>query len=117
MADWYSRPVFFVRDAAATLGFFVDSLGFEKAWGYEEDGKTLVAQANRGNCEVILATDAARAGSGRLFVELEASEVPEFQAQLDRNGVASEQAFWGYPVTLLRDPDGNEMMFCFEQAK
>jgi len=29
---WYTRPVLFVADVNRALGFYVDTLGFEKRW-------------------------------------------------------------------------------------
>ena len=43
---WYSRPVFFVADVERALQFYVDLLGFEKAW-HSDDGNGNVCQVNR----------------------------------------------------------------------
>ena len=56
---WYTRPVFFVADVNRALGFYVDTLGFEKRW-HEGNGAGGVCQVNHGECEIILCEDAAR---------------------------------------------------------
>jgi catechol 2,3-dioxygenase-like lactoylglutathione lyase family enzyme len=66
---WYLRPVLFVSNLQAAIGFYIDKLGFEKRW-HSADGKGTVCQVNRGGCEIILCEDAARQDKGRLFVEL-----------------------------------------------
>ena len=44
MADWFARPVLHVSDVEASIGFYVDRLGFAVPWRLEEDGATRVAQ-------------------------------------------------------------------------
>ena len=53
-----------------TRGFRVepDLLGFEKRW-HAAGGSGTVCQVNHGDCEIILAEDAARSGTARLFIE------------------------------------------------
>ena len=53
MHKWYTRPILFVDDIARALYFYVDMLGFEKAW-HEADGKGGVCQVYRAECEIIL---------------------------------------------------------------
>jgi catechol 2,3-dioxygenase-like lactoylglutathione lyase family enzyme len=50
MADWFARPVLHVSSVEASLRFYVDALGFTVAWRYEQDGRTFVAQVDRGSC-------------------------------------------------------------------
>ena len=53
MTDWFARPVLHVSSVEASLGFYVDRLGFTVAWRYEEDGRARVAQADCGSCALI----------------------------------------------------------------
>ena len=50
---WYARPVLFVADVNRAIRFYVDMLGFEKAW-HAGDGAGKVCQVNHGECELIL---------------------------------------------------------------
>ena len=74
---WYTRPVFFVADVNRAVRFYVDMLGFEKAW-HTGDGAGKVCQVNHGECEIILCEDATRRDKGRLFIELTADGSPIF---------------------------------------
>jgi catechol 2,3-dioxygenase-like lactoylglutathione lyase family enzyme len=105
---WYARPVFFVSDIEAALHFYIDKLGFEKQW-HEADGKGGVCQVNRVGCEIILCEDAARRDKGRLFVELTREGLDELRRELADRSVPTQNAWWGYDVIRIADPDGNEL--------
>ncbi|MBI3792300.1 MAG: VOC family protein [Gemmatimonadetes bacterium] len=107
---WYARPVFFVTDVQRALRFYVDQLGFTKAW-HAGDGAGTVCQVNHGECEVILCEDARRAGRGRLFIELTPEALDAWRREVSARGIPSREAWWGYDVLQLDDPDGNELMF------
>jgi catechol 2,3-dioxygenase-like lactoylglutathione lyase family enzyme len=107
---WYARPVFFVSDVQAALQFYMDKLGFEKRW-HEADGQGKVCQVNRGECEIILCEDAARHDRGRLFVELTRDGLDEFRREISERSLPSQNAWWGYDVIRIADPDGNELLF------
>ena len=47
---WYLRPVLFVSDLQAALGFYIEKLDFEKRW-HSADGKGTVCQVNRGGAK------------------------------------------------------------------
>ena len=64
MMRWYARPGFFVGDIGRAIDFYVGRLGFVKKW-HEADGKGTVCQADRNECEIILAQE-AQTGSGGL---------------------------------------------------
>ena len=115
MSEWYSRPVFFVTDVVKAAGFYTNVLGFEEAWDYEENGKKIVAQMNRGNCEIILAEGSERVGKSRLFISLEDEEMEILQKEIDAKSIDTRRTFWGYPVIEIKDPDGNELMFPVEE--
>jgi catechol 2,3-dioxygenase-like lactoylglutathione lyase family enzyme len=106
---WYARPVFFVSDVEAALRFYLDQLGFEKAWH-----KGTVCQVNRGECEIILCEDAARRDRGRLFVELRPEALDQLRRQISERSVPSRNAWWGYDVIVVADPDGNELLFPYQ---
>ena len=117
MDKWYTRPVVFVTDVDAALGFYGDLLGFKQAWDYEQDGRTLVAQVNRGESEIILARDAERAGGSRLFISLDTEEMQAWQHEIDARSIPAQRSWWGYPVIEIRDPDGNELMFPLDESE
>jgi len=107
---WYARPVFFVGDINRAIRFYVDMLGFEKAW-HEADGAGTVCQVNRGECEIILCQDAARTDKTRLFVELTAAGLADLRRELLERGVSTKETWWGYDTVQVDDPDGNELFF------
>ena len=107
---WYTRPVLFVADVNRAIRFYIDMLGFEKRW-HEGDGAGTVCQVNRGECEIILCEDATRRGKARLFVELTADGLTELRRELADRSVPSKEAWWGYDVLQIDDPDGNELLF------
>jgi len=107
---WYARPVLFVADVNRALGFYVDMLGFEKAW-HSDHGAGTVCQVNRSDCEIILCQDAARIDKARLFVELTADGLAGFRRELAERSVPSKTSWWGYDVIQIHDPDGNELLF------
>lgn len=107
---WYTRPVFFVADVNRALGFYIGSLGFEKAW-HEGDGAGTVCQVNRGECEIILCQDARRRDKGRLFIELIPEAHAELRLELAERSVPNRETWWGYDTIQVDDPDGNELLF------
>ena len=80
---WYARPVFFVADVNRAIRFYVDMLGFEKAW-HEADGTGTVCQVNRGDCEIILCEHPTRRDKGCLYSasDLAREELPELDLTL-----------------------------------
>ena len=107
---WYTRPVFFVSDVQGALRFYIEQLGFEKRW-HEADGKGGVCQVNRGECEIILCEDAVRRDRSRLFVSLTREGLAELRREIAERSVPTQQAWWGYDVIRIADPDGNELLF------
>ena len=41
MTEWFARPVLHVKDVEASVGFYVDQLGFTSPWRHNEDGKRM----------------------------------------------------------------------------
>jgi catechol 2,3-dioxygenase-like lactoylglutathione lyase family enzyme len=107
---WYARPVFFVADVNRAIRFYVDLLGFEKAW-HEGDGAGTVCQVNHGECAIILCQDATRRDKARLFVELTPEGLADLRRQIVERSVPSKESRWGYDVVQVDDPDGNELLF------
>jgi catechol 2,3-dioxygenase-like lactoylglutathione lyase family enzyme len=68
---WYTRPVLFVADISRALRFYVDVLGFQKAW-HEADGAGKVCQVNRAECEIILCENADRKDKARRLLSSQA---------------------------------------------
>ncbi len=110
MHRWYSRPVLFVSDLPRSLDFYLKSLGFRKDW-HSDDGEGTVCQVSRSECEVILCQDAERRDKARLFIELTADGLRDFQRELAERSVLHTTTWWGYDTTQVNDPDGNELFF------
>jgi catechol 2,3-dioxygenase-like lactoylglutathione lyase family enzyme len=108
--SWYTRPVLFVDNVNRALNFYVDMLGFKKAW-HEGDGNGKVCQVERAECELILCEDPLRRDRTRLFIELTREGVIELQAEILERSIPSEKSWWGYDVIELLDPDGNQLLF------
>jgi catechol 2,3-dioxygenase-like lactoylglutathione lyase family enzyme len=111
--DWYARPILCVADVDRTLDFYVNKLGFTQAWRFEEDGKAFVAQADRRTCALIFSSQwPDKVGKGLIFISLGADEaVDRLRIEFEGKGVHVEDGYWGYPLLVVRDPDGNELFF------
>jgi hypothetical protein len=107
---WYARPVLFVADLERCLPFYLDQLGFVKNW-HAGDGTGTVCQVSRSDCEIILCQDSGRHDKARLFIELTAEGLADFQRELAERSVPTTATWWGYDTTLVHDPDGNELLF------
>jgi len=110
---WYPRPVFFVTDLNRAIRFYVDMLGFQKAW-HSRDGAGTVCQVNRSDCEIILCEDSARSDKGRLFIELNVDGLAELRQEIDDRSIPFKSTWWGYDSIQIDDPDGNELLFPIE---
>jgi catechol 2,3-dioxygenase-like lactoylglutathione lyase family enzyme len=107
---WYSRPVFFVADVNSAARFYIEMLGFEKAW-HERDGAGTVCQVNRGGCEIILCEEPERRDRGRVFISLTAEGLADLRRELIDRSVPTKETWWGYDAIQVDDPDGNELLF------
>lgn len=110
---WYARPVLFVADINRAIRFYMDQLGFEKAW-HAADGAGTVCQVNRSDCEIILCQSADRKDKSRLFVELTREGIAELRHEIAERSVPNKKSWWGYDVIQIDDPDGNELLFPLE---
>ena len=121
MAEWFARAVLHVRDVEASLGFYIERLGFTSPWRYDEDGKTHVAQVDRQGCALILAdTWPEKVGKGLIFISLNAepatreaaaAAVNALRAEFEGRGIAVKEGRWGYRLLVVDDPDGNQLFF------
>ena len=121
MAEWFARPVLHVADVEASLGFYVQRLGFTLAWRHEEQERPIVAQVDREGCALILAsTWPQKVGKGTMFVSLDpkpwskeaqATALDALRAEFTAAGIEVREGQWGYRVVVVEDPDGNELLF------
>lgn len=112
---WYARPVFFVSDLQAALGFYITTLAFRKKW-HSDDGQGTVCQVDRGECEIILCEDPKRRDKSRLFVELTRDGIDELRREISERAVPAQKTRWGYDVIRIEDPDGNELLFPLDET-
>lgn len=118
MGRWYSRPVLFVSDVERALDFYVERLGFTKAWGDNPDGKLFVVQVDRSGCELILSSQwPEKSGRGLIFLSLEPGDVAAVRDEFEAAGVHVKSGWWGYPLMIVEDPDGNELYFPCDEAR
>jgi len=121
MIDWFARAVLHVTDVADSLRFYAERLGFTSPWHYDENGKPVVAQAERQGCALILSSHwPDKVGKGLVFVSLntepdtreaQIAALDALRAELEANGVVVKDASWGYRVLVVDDPDGNQLYF------
>jgi uncharacterized glyoxalase superfamily protein PhnB len=118
MADWFARPVLHVRDVEASLGFYVDQLGFTSPWRFDDDGRPRVAQVDRQGCALILSDQwPEKIGKGIMFIslnhepEMQIAALDALRAELEAKGVPVKEGSWGYRLLVVDDPDGNQLFF------
>jgi catechol 2,3-dioxygenase-like lactoylglutathione lyase family enzyme len=111
MKNWYSRPVFFVRNVERSLVFYRETLGCSLDWNYEFEGRSFVCQVSRYGFELILSEDVPRAGSGRVFISLDSEQEKELRTEIAEKQIAARDSHWGMPVIEILDPDKNELLF------
>ena len=121
MTDWFARPVLHVTDVEASLGFYVNQLGFTSPWRYDEDGRVYVAQVDRQGCALILSDQwPQKIGKGLMFISLNVepatpeaatAALDELRAELEAKGVSVKDGSWGYRLLVVDDPDGNQLFF------
>jgi catechol 2,3-dioxygenase-like lactoylglutathione lyase family enzyme len=112
VSEWFARPVLFVADIGRSVDFYVNQLGFTQSWRYEEKGKALVAQVDRQGCALILSSQwQDKVGSALMFISLDVDVLLALRAELEAKGVNVKDGYWGYPLMIVQDPDGNELYF------
>ena len=121
MTDWFARPVLHVASVEASLGFYVDRLGFTVAWQFEEGGRVFVAQVERGSCALILSSQwPGKVGMGLMFISLNVepetydaavAALDRLRAEFEDRGAPVKDGHWGYRVLVVDDLDGNQLFF------
>ena len=121
MTDWFARPVLHVSSVEASLGFYVDRLGFTVPWRVEWEGRAHVAEVDRLGCALILSDQwPEKAGKGLMFIslnvepathEVEVAAVDALRAELEARGVPVKDGRWGYRLLMVEDLDGNQLFF------
>jgi catechol 2,3-dioxygenase-like lactoylglutathione lyase family enzyme len=121
MTEWFGRAIVIVKDVEASLGFYVERLGFTCPWRFDEGGKVYVAQVERQGCAFILSNNwPEKVGKGLLFVSLNTepptreagtAALDALRAEFERRGVAVKEGWWGYRLLVVDDLDGNQLMF------
>lgn len=111
MKNWYSRPVFFVKDAETSLKFYTEKLGFALDWNYQEGGRAYVCQVRRHGFELILAENELKAGKGRVFVSLDSEQEQELRREIEEKKFEASDSHWGMPIIQILDLDKNELFF------
>ena len=118
MTNWFARAVLHVTDVEASLGFYVNRLGFTNPWRYEEEGRVRVAQAERQGCALILSDQwPEKVGKGLVFISLNAESEAQIaaldalRAEFEAQGVPVKEGSWGYRLLVVDDPDGNQLFF------
>jgi catechol 2,3-dioxygenase-like lactoylglutathione lyase family enzyme len=122
MADWFGRPVLSVANVPASVAFYA-RLGFTSPWGYDEDGRQVVAQVERDGVALILSSQwPDKIGKGVVFVSINADPAGQIaaldalRAELSGRGVAVTDGEWGYRVLVVDDLDGNRLLFNYPNA-
>ena len=111
MKNWYSRPVFFVRDAGRSIDFFRGKLGFSLDWNHQEEGRAYVCQVSRSGFELILAQDEAKAGNGRVFISLDSEQEKTLRKEIEEGEIEASDSRRGMPIIRILDLDENELLF------
>jgi catechol 2,3-dioxygenase-like lactoylglutathione lyase family enzyme len=104
-----ARTVFFVKDAARSLRFYMDTLGFSLDWKHQEDGRAFAFQVSLFDLQLILnqtepQTD-NRAGHGRVFIGIDPEQVVPFRRHLTDKAIKTTLIHWGAPTLVIRDVD------------
>jgi catechol 2,3-dioxygenase-like lactoylglutathione lyase family enzyme len=114
--QWYTRPVFFVKDVSRSLDFYCNLLGFTTVSDYVENNRSVVAQVNRGEkCELLLAENNERAGKSRIYIELCPDELEILKQEITEKNIPAKDSRWGTPIIEVIDPDGNEIFFPLDE--
>jgi len=100
----------FVSDLDRSTEFYINQLGFKEVWRHAKKGEAFVAQVDRNGCELILSSQwPERISNAIIFVSLDATDVHIVRAELESKAVAVREGWWGYPLMIVEDPDGNEL--------
>jgi catechol 2,3-dioxygenase-like lactoylglutathione lyase family enzyme len=112
MNVWYSRPVFFVESVERSIAFYTEKLGFAESTRYAEDGKVLVSQVNREDCEILLnCQQPEKTGRSRIFISIDLASLQALRVEFENRVAPIRDGWWGYNTMIIEDPDGNELFF------
>jgi len=113
MSSWISSTLIFVTEVDASIRFYVDLLGFTLNMRFEDDGRALVAGVSRGDgCALLLTSQwPEKAGTGVIYTALPTEEFDLFLSEIEKKGVITKGGLWGKPLTIVEDPDGNQLYF------
>ncbi len=112
MNVWYSRHVFFVESVERSIAFYTEKLGFSEGFRYEEEGKILVGQVNREDCEIILnCQQPEKTGRSRIFISIDLEPLQALRTEFENRGAPIRDGWWGYDTMIIEDPDGNQLFF------
>jgi catechol 2,3-dioxygenase-like lactoylglutathione lyase family enzyme len=112
MNVWYSRPVFFVESVERSIAFYTEKLGFTEGSRYAEEGKILVAQVNREDCEILLnCQQPEKTGRSRIFISIDLGPLRTLRAEFEGRGAPVTDGWWDYDTMIIEDPDGNQLFF------
>jgi catechol 2,3-dioxygenase-like lactoylglutathione lyase family enzyme len=122
MTEWFARPVLHVSSVNASLGFYVDRLGFTVPWRVEDDnGHVDVAQVDRQGCALILAEHWPEKGRQRSDVHFIERRAGDARRRSRRARCVArririprrprQEGHWGYRVLMVEDLDGNQLFF------
>jgi catechol 2,3-dioxygenase-like lactoylglutathione lyase family enzyme len=118
---FYARSVFFVRDAARSLAFYTETLGFTLDWTYQQDGRPHVFQVSLLGFELILnqtePDTGDRPGHGRVFIGLEGDQAVAFRRHVESRQIQTTDVYWGAPTLAIHDLDQNEIFFWLPEAE
>ena len=103
MKNWYSRSVFFVKDAESSIDFYKEKLGFSLDWNHEEGGRAYVCQVSRYGFELILAEDKPKAGKGRVFISLDSEQEKALRKEIEEKRIEGGDSRWGMPIIEILD--------------
>ncbi len=128
MTGWFARPILHVKDVDASIGFYVNMLGFTSPWRYDEDGRARVAQVDRQGCALILANNLnpEKIGKGVMFISLNvepatpepaAATLDALRAEFEARDVSVKDGSWGYRLLVVDDLDGNQLLFNYPSER
>jgi catechol 2,3-dioxygenase-like lactoylglutathione lyase family enzyme len=107
--------VLHVADVQASIGFYVEKLGFTETWSYDEAGVKFVAQVDRNGTAIIFSSQwPEKRGKGLLFISLGDGSLETMnaaRAELETRGAPVTDGQWGYRLFVVTDPDGNQLFF------
>jgi len=103
-----SQPTLRVEDMAASLGFYVDRLGFKNAdWGGDD-----FTSVNRDQAGIYLCRGAQGRGGAWIWIGVE--DAQKLHDELKARSVAIRMPLTNHPWALefqVEDPDGNVIRF------